>query len=135
MFFGYEAVPCDFAFPKSILFTQIFFNFFQIFFVLDWILQLEQFTSANYQITKKFTRLVAHIIPIHSNPPYNLSCCYYTSFYMIFQCFLYNHYNVSIPSNSFASNPIIYETTATVKEIPAIVAKFLKNFSSFATDI
>ena len=44
-------------------------------------------------------------------------------------------YNASIPSNSFATTPITYETTATVKEIPAIVAKFFKNGSSLATDI
>ena len=44
-------------------------------------------------------------------------------------------YNASIHNKFFATTPIIYETTATVKEIPAIVAKFFKNGSSFATDM
>ena len=44
-------------------------------------------------------------------------------------------YIASIPSKFFASTPIIYETTATDNEIAAIVAKFLKNGSSFATDM
>jgi len=48
--------------------------------------------------------------------------------------FLFN-YNESIPKRFFASTPIIYETSATDNEITAIVAKFLKNGSSFATDI
>lgn len=44
-------------------------------------------------------------------------------------------YIESIPSSFLANTPIIYEITATDKEIIAIVAKFLRKGSSFATDM
>ena len=57
--------------------------------------------------------------------------------FILFSIFyiLFSFYNESIPSSSLASTPIMYEITATDKDIIAIVAKFFKNGSYFATDI